>query len=131
VGGALLEQSVPIIVVGFGLLAASRWPPRLAVFIVGGADCRVGGDMGIRGALVAALPHGHADVAGRGARRILLRRLQGLHNRGRLAVGLQACGREELERFERSATKVDEAAFGSSGTPRFDNHLDGAAVHDC
>ena len=55
-GGALLELSVPIIVTGFGLLAASRWPPRLAVFIVGGADCRGGGDIGIRGALVAALP---------------------------------------------------------------------------
>lgn len=60
---ALLQRSVPTIVVGLGLLAGAMWAGDLAMFVVGGVITGAGAGMVFKGSLVAA-----ASVAPDGAR---------------------------------------------------------------
>ncbi len=62
-GEALLRRSVPVIVVGLGLLAGAMWASNLAMFVAGGVIAGAGAGMVFKGSLAAA-----ASVAPEGAR---------------------------------------------------------------
>jgi len=61
-----LRLSVPVILVGLALCAASMWLPSLPVFVVGGIITGAGGGLVVRGSLVAAAatapPESRAEV---------------------------------------------------------------------
>jgi MFS family permease len=57
----LLIRSLPVIVVGLGLLTGGMWDASLAMFIAGGVITGVGGGMVFKGALVTAAQSAPAD----------------------------------------------------------------------